>query len=162
MHITLAALLLVTTIGAQTPIAYRISLDPQTLSAFTVSVVVPRDVSGDLRLLLPTWSPRSWRASSWGERVQTAKARDGSGNPIGVTRDGDVLLINGRAPVTVTIQVGQTIQALGVREYFTTQGALLDGTRSLPLVGGAADRPRRPHGEGGGADGGVGEPGLGG
>jgi len=141
MHITLAALILLTTIGAQTPIAYRIALDPQTLSTFTVSVVVPRDVSGDLRLLLPTWSPRSWRASSWGERVQTAKARDGSGNPIGVTRDGDVLLINGRAPVTVTIQVGQTIQALGVREYFTTQGALLDGTRSLPLVGGAADRP---------------------
>lgn len=141
MFLALVTLFLAATLDAQTPVFYRVAFDPTTLSTFTVSVAIPADVSGDIRLLLPNWSPHAWRPSSWGERIQSVKARDGLGNTVGVTRNGDVLEVRGRAPVTVTIQMGQTAQGLGVTEYFTNNGVLVDGTRTLPLVGGASDRP---------------------
>jgi len=125
------------------PIAYSVDLDPGTLSSFTVTMAIPEDVRGEIRLALPAWTPGRWRLRPWNQRLESVRALDGKRRPVPVTRMDETVRIEGAAPLEVTFTIGLTRQQDSVHRYFTETGALLEGARTFPYLLGAQRRPCR-------------------
>lgn len=125
-----------------TPLRYRIGLERRRQHLVDVTLVVPADLAGGARIVMPTWTPGSYVVRDYVHHVQQIEARLPDGTPVALHPDGHTAW---RLPDGVADAVGVHLELyandLTVRtNHVDDHHALLVGAATFPYVEGAEER----------------------